>query len=164
MRKKIYDLYSAGKTVSEISQDLNIDKRLVSYHLDVIFSQAAEGRQDEVLQLLQLQRKELERIKQEAQSAFETSKSDGNPNPQFLDIQLKVVDRIIKLYGLDKPTKLAITTKNGDDIAKPEQLWERILNITQFKFEQIIETHNNPNNEPNNHHIINTTISTPAKP
>jgi hypothetical protein len=102
-RKVVADMRLAGKTLFQIAEALNVDRRTVHDYLKVMERQWLEEASCNFSEMRKQKHLDLLRISEQAWDSFYASCREDCPegDPRFLIIAMNVEEKIIALYKLD---------------------------------------------------------------
>lgn len=139
-RAKIAEMSLFGNpTHEQISEKIGIDRSTVTKELKKIRQNWQESAERDIAEIIANELKKLDEMEIEIIGEWEKSKKDWQKrvveekgggkiarieqggscgDPRYMTALIQIQDRRAKLYGLDKPTKIAPTTPNGKDSYK----------------------------------------------
>lgn len=136
----IQDLYMKGKTHWQIAQALNaryypenpLDRRMVSYDIQKLIEEWKKRFTTEIAERKSIELEKIDNLEREYWDAWERSKDpaktatqragditqtvkDQDGDPRFLQGVQWCIERRIKLFGLDEPSKAKVTFERMED-------------------------------------------------
>lgn len=136
----IQDLYMKGKTHWQITQALNakfypnnpLDRRMVSYDIQKLVEEWKKRSVSEISERKTIELEKIDNLEREYWDAWERSKDpaktatqragditqtvrDSDGDPRFLQGVQWCIERRIKLFGLDEPSKAKVTFERMQD-------------------------------------------------
>lgn len=120
--EKALELRRAGASYRQIAKTLGVSLAMAHKYVKRGMSRLIERCRDEAEQVLLL---ELDRLDQMLMGLWPAA-SKGNP--QSVEKVLKIMERRAAMLGIDKPTKVAPTTPDGDGQYTPGNMSDEELN------------------------------------
>jgi hypothetical protein len=156
-KQQITDLHLKGWTHPMIARELGISEATVKRELRILKQEWRESALEDVGYMKQRELRKLDNLEREALEEWERSKGDFSRSivetqsstgtrqrtesggqtgdPRYLTAIIAIHDRRAKLYGLDAPTKTALTNPDGSALAMTvmpdNQLEARIAELTR---------------------------------